>query len=212
MDSRCATIVSLLPYDLVEVKPGLNPRSYRIKKAIGDVFGITHILDNVFYQVNPDPLSDAKDVHLIKVPVPAIEIAQSLISDYVGALLAVDPPDAAPGLMVLVGDLDRKDIAIEHAESLQSLYRIQNAWLSNLVMIADDTWAKTKSPIGISDLQREACRMLEYKRDWLNPLPDEILEKCPICKSAINPGALKCLHCQTILNQKEYDRIMTAMK
>src|SRR5258708_39681538 len=112
MDNTYATIISLLPFELIESKPGLNPNEYIIKKAQGDKFGITTIPNNIYYPINPDLLADSKEVRNIKVPVPAIELAESIINDYVSALLGAQPPDAIPGLLALRGDYtDRKEIA-----------------------------------------------------------------------------------------------------
>lgn len=204
-----ATIVSLLPYDLIESKPGLNPNEFTVHKAEPGKFSLTVIPDNVYYLINPDPLSDAKDVRHIKVPVPAMELAQSIINDYVNALLAVSQPDAVPGIFVVSGSYsDKKEVGIKFMKEIMVYRQAQNSWFTNLVNIAEDTWSKTHSPVGISDLQRSACRMLELKRDWLNPLPSEQIEKCPICISPINPGALKCLACGHILDKKAYEAVM----
>jgi hypothetical protein len=213
MDNTYATIISLLPYSLTELKSGLNPNEYIINKAEGDKFGLTIIPNNVHYLINPDLLSDAKEVRQIKVPVPAIEVAQSIISDYISALLAVDPPEAAPGLIAVRGDYtDRKEVNKTFFAELMQARSCQNRWFQNLVDIADDTWSKTRSPLGISSLERFAGKSLELKRDWINPTADELLTKCPVCQSSVNPGALKCIACNHILNKKAYDEVMAGAK
>src|SRR6266704_2213429 len=137
MDNTFATIVSLLPFELIESKPGLNPNEYIIRKADGDKFGLTIIPNDVFYLVNPDLLADAKEVRNIKVPVPAIEIAQSIITDYISALLGAAAPDAMPGLLALRGNFtDRKTVATEYMKELMMLRSAQNQWFQNLVDIA----------------------------------------------------------------------------
>jgi len=213
MDSTYATLISLLPFDLVEAKPGLNPNEYIIKKSEDNKIGLTIIPNNIFYLINPDPLADAKDTRNIKVPVPAIEVAQSIINDYVNALLGVNPPEAVPGLVAVSGDYtDKKEVGIKFMKEIMFARTNQNNWFRNLVDMADDSWSKTHSPISISDLQRFACRSLELKRDWLNPLPSEQVEKCPVCKNPINLGALKCVACNHILNKVEYDKLMLVTK
>lgn len=208
-DNTFATILSLLPFNLVETKPGLNPNEYYINKSENDKIGITIIPNTVHYLVNPDPLSDAKEVRHIKVPVPAIELAQSIINDYISSLLAVSPPDAVPGLIAVRGDYnDVKEASVTFIKEIMFMRNAQNNWFKNLVDIADDTWSKSKSPVGISDLQRHACRSLDYKREWLNPVPSEQLTKCPICKGTVNEGALKCVACGFIINKVEYDKVM----
>lgn len=214
MDTTYSTIISLLPFDLIESKPGLHPNEYIIHKAEGDKIGLTIIPNNVFYLINPDPLADAKDVRNIQVPVKSIELAQSIIVDYSNALLGVSPPDAMPGLVAVKGDYsNRTEVSKEFIKEIMIARNAQNNWFENLVNIADDTWAKTRSPMGISDLQRSAAKLLGRKRDWINPTPAElIMNSCPICKATINEGALKCVACGTILNKKAYDEAMLALK
>lgn len=212
-DMSQATIVSMLPYTLTEVKPGLNPNEFIIQGKGKDEFGLTIIPDNVYYLINPDLLSDAKEVRQIPVPVKAMELAQSIISDYVGALLGVDLPEIMPGIFAVKGNYtDKKLFKTKFANELQHYTECQNRWFIRLVEVADDTWAKSRSPVGISDLQRHAVRSLQYEREWLNPLPGEQLDKCPVCKTIINAGAVKCVACGYILNKIEYDKVMAATK
>lgn len=213
MDTTYSTICSMLPYELVESKPGLNPNEFTIKKAEKGKFTLTIIPNNVFYLINPDPLSDAKDVRNIKVPVPSIEVAQSIIQDYINSLLAVQPPNAVPGLFAVAGDWkDYKEFALKHINEITFYRMAQTTWFQNLVAIADDFWSKTHSPASIGDIQRDACRELGYVRDWLNPTPSELQEKCPVCKNTVNTGALKCVSCGHIINKAEYDKLMLTTK
>ncbi len=117
-----------------------------------------------------------------------------------------------PGLIAIRGDYtDRKEVATKFITEIMSARTAQNNWFMNLVAIADDIWSKSHSPVAISDLQRSAARMLDYQRDWLNPLPSEQIEKCPVCKSAINVGALKCIACGHILDKKAYDKVLAGV-
>lgn len=205
-----ATIISLLPFDLVENKPGLTPNEYIVNGMKDDKPGITVFKENTFYMVNPDPLSDAKEVRFIKVPVPAFELAKSIISDYVVALLGAAPPDSVPGLIPIEGEYTIKEAGIKFLKEIMMARKCQNRWFSNLIDIADDTWSKSKSPVGISDLQRVAVKALGYNREWLNPIPlnpDQIV-KCPFCQNVINPGAIKCLSCGEILDKKKYNELV----
>jgi len=213
VDQTFATVVSLLPFELVETKPGLNPNEYIIPAAPERGVACAVIPNDVFYLINPDPLSDAKEVRNIKVPVPAIELAQAIITDYVGSLIGVEVPVKVPGLFAIKGDYrDPKVVSMSFAKQVEAYRNAQIGWFQNLVAIADDTWAKTKSPLGISDMQRSACQWLGFRRDWMNPIPSELLDQCPICKSNINPGALKCIACGHVINKAEYDKVMATAK
>ena len=209
IDNTFATVVSLLPYSLTEYKPGLNPVEYHIREADED-FSLNIITNKAFYNVNPDPLADEKSVRYIQVPVPAIELAQAIIQDYVNSLLAIDPPDAVPGLFAARGNYsDKKDVRVRFAIELKEFRSAQLRWFKNLVDIADDTCSKMRSPIAISDLQRKAATALELKRDWLFMPVDEQINKCPFCQNIVNVGAIRCQHCHEILDQKRYNELVS---
>lgn len=203
----------MLPYKLVENKPGLNPNEYIIPAAVQGDLSLTIIPNNIFYLVNTDPLADAKEVRVIKVPVPAQELAESIINDYTTGLLAVEQPDATPGIFPVRGNYsDKKIVTVKFAKEIEFYKQTQNRWFQRLVDIADDTWAKSNSPVGISDIQRDACRYLGYQRQWLNPLPLEVQDKCPFCTNPINKGAIKCVTCGEILDKKKYGELVGATK
>jgi len=211
IDTTFTTIVSLLPYKLTEYKPGLNPAEYIINPQVNGTPGLTIIPNNAFYLVNTDPLADAKEVRSIKVPVPSRELADSIINDYTSGLLAVEAPDAFPGLFALKGDYDEpKLVMVKFAKEMAFFRDTQIHWFERLIAIADDTWSKSHSPIAISSLERDACRMLGYKRDWLNPIPLEVQEKCPFCQNPINSGAIKCVTCGEVLDKKKYAELVGA--
>jgi hypothetical protein len=208
-----ATIASYLPYELGEYKPGLTPGYYVIRPGDGKLkFSTTVIPEGAYHQINPDPLAEMKDVHWVKIPVLALELAQSIIMDYSTALLAAQPPDAMPGLLAVPGEYDEKTMATKFPHQLKATREMQTQWFRNLVEIADDTWAKTKSPLGIADLQRHAAESLEIKREWLLGPPPEEIEKCPVCMNPVLPGALKCAMpgCGYVLRPVEYAKLMNS--
>lgn len=204
-----ATICSLLPFDLVEVKPGLTPTEFTVKKAEGDKPALTVIHEGVFYLVNPDPLADAKDVRNIKVPVPALELAQSIINDRVSAMLEVEYPDIIPGVWAVPGEYeDLKEFSRKYIKEITTYRLCQNNWFRKLVFKADDTWAKTKSPLAITDLNRYACDALGLKREWSSIANPEDVLKCPFCMNPIISGAIKCPTCHEVLDKVRHKELL----
>jgi hypothetical protein len=199
----------MLPYSLDETKVGLYPATFHIEKAEPSSFTLNLIPNNVYYLVDPDPLADAKQRHYIKVPVAAIECARSVVNDYISSLISVNIPDRVPGLFAVSGDwTDKKEFALKHVKEINHYRTAQIGWFENLVKDADDMWSKTHSPVTISDMQKNAAKQLGYERDWINPVPSELQEKCPICRNPLNPGALKCVACGFITNQAAFDKVM----
>lgn len=209
MDNTFATVVSMLPYPLIEFKTGLYPNEYRIKAAKPGDFSLNIIPNDAYHLVDLDPMAEGKSRRVMKVPTPALELANSIVNDYVSALLAVELPDTVPGLFAVSGDFkDKDEIKKAFYDKFKFFRDAQNRWFRNLTALADDVWAKTKSPLTISDLQRSAAKALDLKRDWINPPNPEEVNKCPICMNAINEGAVKCVACGFIFDKAKYDKLV----
>jgi len=206
-DHSLATIVSIYPRKLVEYKPGLFPSEFIIPYGTFDIPGLSIIGDNVHYLVNPDPLSDTRDVAQIKVPVRAFDCAQSVIMDWVNALINVEPGQQ-PGIFPVKGGFDEPSlIKIRFMKEMEQYRMYQTKWFESLVLSADEQYAHTRSPAGISDMQREACKALGLKREWLIEARIEVGMKCPFCANPINPGAIFCSFCSHVLDKKKYEEL-----
>jgi hypothetical protein len=203
-DTSLATIVSIFPRRLVEVKPGLNPAEYVIPAGSVDNPSMLIIEDNVYYLMDSDPLSDSKIQSKIKVPVRPIELAQSIIMDYVSALISVES-NKMPGLFAVKGGYDDpKLVKARFHQNIQTMNEVQISWFQALVLMADEIWAKTRAPHGISDLQREACRQLHIEREWLISAKPSDMVKCKFCTMLVNSDAVICPSCRHVINPEKY--------
>src|SRR5688572_32875665 len=107
-----ATIASFLPYDIEEDKPGLIPRSFKIKgsKKVGD-FEVT-IIGDAFHYVYLDsdrghfPASD-----------PSLKVARSIVHDYIQCQLARET-NAEPGLIAFPGKWSKEETRTKFEEQL----------------------------------------------------------------------------------------------
>src|SRR6266496_1776829 len=194
-DGSLATIISIFPRKLVEHKPGIQPSEYVIPAGNPERPGLLIINDNVFYLMNPDPLSDGKDVPSIRVPVRAMEMAQSIIMDYVNALISVET-GKRPGLFCVKGGYDDPILIKTRFSRELKLYNdYQMEWFKSLVLMGDEIWKGSRSLAGISDLQREACRSLRLDREWLVTTQNAELIKCRFCTSLVSNDAIVCPAC-----------------
>lgn len=206
IDLSHATVISIFPKEIKEPKPGLFPAEFIIPLGTVEKPGYLIIDDNTFYQVDPDPLSEAKEKAYIKVPVKALEVAQSIINDYVNSLIEVELGEAVPGIFAVKGDYrDSEYIKAKFKHEIAEYSRAQRRWFTNLAKSADEIWAKTRSTAGISDLQRIAAEAIGWGKEWLISLDEP--SKCPYCKNNIIEGALKCTTCGEILNVEQYNKL-----
>ena len=201
-----ATIVSLLPIELHEIKPGTYPGDFRIPAAKEGDFEILPIGDSVYYVQfvldNRPPL---------KMTDTAEKTAESIVNDYITTVLGLGP-DAKPGLFWVPEHLDKKALAVKYATQLATARAQQVKWFTNLVRIADDEWVKSgKMHRSISSLQRSASKFLGLEREWyIEPTTELGPIHCPACRTIVHPLAIVCEKCRAVLKPDEYKKLTFA--
>ena len=202
------TIVSTLPVQLDEFKPGLIPDRFVIEPAKKDDFSIKVIGDCRQFFLGSDPNAPP----MVSV-VGAVGVARSIISDFSESAMGTSTTpnlegiQPIPGLFFIEGSLTKPQIVKEHAESLNTAFKNTRAWFENLVFQADDEWAKTRQRGMITDMQRVACRWLGYDKEWnFNTLIAQS-STCWSCRTNIHPDALVCSGCKAILKPEEYKKV-----
>ena len=204
-----ATVVTTLPFQIVENKYGLIPFQYIIPKAEKDDIASLVIEDG--YHLFLIPLSDDKAPPM-KVTDLSDTIANGLIQDYTNSCLGVsyDPLENGavpiPGMFWVQGEKYDSQIKKEFPQKVAQAKKNTVAWFERLIKLADDDWAKTHQLKTISDLQRNACNHLGLKREWNFSAFDQKISLCWACKSSVNPLAIICNSCQAILNKEEFEK------
>ena len=203
-----ATVVTLLPRELLEEKPHLLPGSYRIPAAEWNDIAVLHVGEGC--QWIPNPLIDeGQPGASIKQVVSPREIARSLCEDYKSAHIALGE-DAAPGLFWVQGRLTKNEVKKYHPEEIKKAKRQQDNWFRNLIAMADADWMKNHNMLAVSDLQRLAARCMGVKKDWVEFAITESIA-CPFCTISIPSVAIVCPNCRQILNQEEYKKRSTGV-
>lgn len=191
-DSTKVTFVSVVPREIRLPQPHINPSMYVIPAAKnGPEILIIGEATHFVYMGEGRQLQQTE---------PAYKIADALINQYVNSQLCIGE-DTAPGVFWVPGVNNKEDIKKKHQEQLSRAYAVQKNWFTALVREADDVWTKFHQHKSISELQREACKALDLKRDWMIVPADENVKKCPACGSAILlDTAFVCATCHYIIN------------
>jgi hypothetical protein len=214
------TVVSTLPWALFEPKYGLIPDLYMVPRAKkrGEI-GILTVADGYHYQLIPmasDRMPPLKVVDVGEV------IAESIITDYISASLAIDRTPLEngavpiPGLFWVEGVYEdhksqerdaqlKQKLKLENAERIHQALQNTTAWFERLIKVADDDWAKYHQYRFITDSQRAACGWLGLQREWNFSVFEANNSLCWACKKVVNPTAIIC-SCGAILNQAEYEK------
>jgi hypothetical protein len=204
-----ATVVSMLPLELRESKPGLIPAQFIVPKAKPDDFEILVVRD-AFHYIYLD--SDRGSIPSID---PAYKVATSIVYDYANNILLRDD-DSGPGLFCVPGKYNKDEIKKNFALELKTYRQKQINWYRKLIAFADDEWAINHRRRGISDLSRFAAQSLGMEREWVEVgkiediAPAIIMSPCPACYSPVNPEAAICAVCKTIINKEKWDKLQKA--
>lgn len=208
-----STIVSTLPFTLVEPKPGLIPSIYEIRGARKpDIIGTTQVDDG--YHLFVVPLS-AENSPPMRVTDTSEKIAKSIIDDIINSMLSVsyeqierdnETYQALPGLFWIPGVSSIADVMKTHKSRVNQALGNTILWFENLVKLADDDWNKNHQFKTISDLQRKACGFLNLSRDWNFDAVQAMNNRCWACQQSFNPGAILCGNCKAILDKEAFEK------
>ena len=199
-----ATVVSIVPFELNEEKPGVYPGNFYIPAAIGGPEVL--VVGQSVYHIEVD------ENRSVTVPCPANEIARSIVEDYVNSNLAYsEKENAAPGLFWEIGRYTKIEVITKLGTQLERAKLRQINWFNKLVEMADDDWEKTRQHKTISDMQRFACKSLGLSRPWvIVPVKPGSNKECIACRSVVHPEAIVCPQCRAILNIEAWKKMQFA--
>lgn len=192
-----ATIVSFVPWELNELKPGQNPDTYRIPASDGKVPQVLVIEDAVSH------LYLGYDRGTYPTPIPVDKLAESIINDSTRSVLEYDP-NTKPALFWVEGEFTAKEVMAKFPDKIKEVLASQNRWFMKLIKLADDMWSRFHQHKMISDLQRIAAQQLGLSnKEWaITPEPVQLIP-CPACTTMIQSTAIVCKNCRAILKPEE---------
>jgi hypothetical protein len=196
MTGPVSTILSICPFETVEIKP-INAGYFKIPAAEKDNFILMEIRESSYIQRLP-----ATD-HNIVIPVASHHIAKSIVDDFINTVIEADD-NAGPGMMWFPGVVTRLEVTTKHKDALQALKERQIRWFENLCKKADDDWNQYHKLGLISGHQRYAASYLGYKADWIVEYNQGAgMIDCPACFTQVDARAAICIHCKAILNREK---------
>ena len=195
-----ATVVTVIPFPVKGDKPGLQPAEYIVPAAVRGGPAILVVKDGTRgIYLDHDRGSET-------VMVQADVIALSIVNDYYISQPA-STSTAGPGIFWVKKEHTVAEVKERFPRKIEAAREKQHRWWTNLVRLADDLWTANRKMAQISDLDREACRQLALKRDWLDDSPDSIM-KCPVCTQLISIESIICFACHVVLKKdrlKDYE-------
>lgn len=194
------TVVSIVPFELKESKPGLIPGNFIVPASDGKnpvCLIVKEARHNVYLDDSRGslPIRDASD-----------EVARSIVDDFIDSQLG-RTETAYPGIFWVPGEHTPESIKKEHSIRLAQAAMAQKEWFNNICKIADDDWSRYRRHNVISDFQRKAGEFLGLRREeheWMSPALTMSSERCPSCQTLVTPGTVICQVCKFVLDKNKY--------
>jgi len=189
-----STIVSILPKEINERKPTMQPGFFNIGPGSFDSPAILVIGSSSWWKEIDE------NQPLLEIPVSSIQVADAIVTDYVNGLLACNMADMTPGLFYLPGEYTVEKLKKEHMPLLVAARDKQRKWYMELVRIADILWSRSNgNPLAISTDARIACAELNItNKPWLGDSQTAELVRCIACGSLRNGAYPICQTCKAI--------------
>ena len=200
-----STIFSILPKEVNEKKPTLEPGTFQIKAGSPEKPSSLVVSSSSWWR------EIDVDQPLLEIPVSSVQIAESIVRDFANGVLMCDMGETMPGLFFLQGTITIDELKIKHKPVLDLAIQRQNNWFRALVKLADSFWARTNgNPLAISDDSRMAAKMLKIEdRPWLMQFSMEnvIMQNCPACGTLRNTMYPVCMNCKTVLDKERFEKL-----
>lgn len=201
-----ATIVSICPKVLEDRKPTIQPGWFYVPAGTFEKPSILVVGPSSWWRDIDD------EQPLLEIPTSAVQIAESVVTDYCNGMVGCDMATSRPGWFYVLGCKQNQKGEIQPMETLEWIkteYKTelgiardrQIKWYSTLVKMADSLWARSNgNPLALSDDMRLAARELgiEDRKDWMKDF--QMIEKvrCMACGSLKNPAYPVCAVCKSI--------------
>lgn len=202
-----STVISMLPYPIIETKPGLVPGTFHIPYTAPGDFNLL-IVERCTHSV----YLDENRPRLI-VPDPSDVVARSIVYDHKIAMICYEHEVAEPGIEYVTGEYvndasGKASVKLANPALFKRMETLQLAWFERLLKMADDDWSQYRRHKLITDLQRTAATVLgQTNREWmLKDRIEEALSKCKFCFTQVHPMACICQSCHGILDMDRYKK------
>ena len=202
-----ATVVSIFPKIILEIKPTIFPGRFEVPAAAKDDFELLVIESSSYYKP-----STIEKMPPTEIQVNAAALAESLVQDYLSAIWLSSRGSRSPGIFWIPGEWNKKTILdYKHkdgrtfSQMLEAAKTQQKEWFKLLVDAADELWARSGgNPKAIPEDSKLGAESLgiEKSKPWMQNTIAATLNNCPACGAMINLNYPVCQHCHAIINKE----------
>jgi hypothetical protein len=194
-----STVVSIFPMPLDDKKVTIQPGTFHVDAGSYENPAVCVVGPSSWWREIDE------DQPLIEVVNSSIQVADSIVRDYINGMLGSDMGESRPGFFHLVGALTPEQVKKDYKDELDKAKVRQNNWYRTLVRVTDAMWARTNgNPLCISDHARLAADQLGLKsKEWMKDFLTYEQVRCIACGSFKNPEFPVCSTCKAITDPKK---------
>jgi hypothetical protein len=181
------TVVSFVPFELIETKPGCYPSTFRIPASDTKIPSVLHV-GKTFHGVYLDETRGS-----LRVENSVETVCESIVRDYTESQLGVSD-DSRPGIFWVPGEYTAGEVMMKFKDDCEKAKADNKLWFETCCRIADNDFAKYKQHTVVSSAQRKMAELLGWDpkaHEWMTP------------KSVMDSKAAKCFACFSVLNNPE---------
>jgi hypothetical protein len=189
-----STIISIYPKPIEFKNPTLLPGKWNIEAGTVEKPAMLVVGPSSWWKdVGPDE-------PLIEIVQGSVQIAESLVKDYMNGMFAVNMVDAMIGLFFIPGEISRDKLMNEYHGLLGLALKHQSNYYRSLIKYADALWARSNgNPLALNDEMRMAARSLGVQdRDWMKEHVNVGMVPCFACGEFKHPDYAICKACHSI--------------
>ena len=196
------TVVSLVPFEINESKPGLFPSHYHIDESDTIKPKVIHVGTAAHFAYLDETRGS------LRIPAPSTTVASSVVNDFINGQLNVSE-ECYPGLFWVPGKLTAEEVEENYESKLNEVRKCQFNWLTSMCRLADDDFTRYQKHNVVSDTQRRAAKLIGWEpkeHPWMRQGREMSSVTCKGCGSVVTPGVAVCI-CGVILDKALYETL-----
>jgi hypothetical protein len=197
-----STVISLIPFEVREHKPGLFPTHFHIEASDMKTPSLLHVGTCYHFLYLDETRGN------VRVPNPSDIVARAIVDDYVNSQIATDD-EAKPALFWVPERVTVEEAKEKYKIEIARHLLRQKKWFINICMLADNDWNRYHQHNVISSFQRRCAEILGWtsqEHEWLGPLATMQGSKCPFCGISVPEGLSMCSN-NHVVNPKLHKEI-----
>lgn len=189
-----STIVSIYPREITEIKYTIQPGKFIVPAGTTDRPSVLVVGPSSWWR------DVSEDEPILEIPVSSVQVAESVIKDYINGLLGCNMADAKPGLFYIFGEHNAESVLKNFKTEIEKAHTNQRNWYGTLVKLADALWARSQgNPMAISEDMRFAALQLGLEdKPWTKDFQAMTMVRCFACGSLKNPEYPVCPSCRAV--------------